>query len=169
MFCAVNHKKKTIVVSFRGTALRLADLAHDLGSIIPGIGVTEVTKYINEKTGFNHRFNTAIAFTNQVEQKHPGYKVILTGHSLGASLAESVAIIKKHQTELFNPGNTPINIAAAIVAKSKEYFPYIKTYRIQYDLVSACMGFGQVTEYKTTKSMFNLTHNHSIDRFIEIA
>ncbi len=73
MFCAVNHEKKAIVVAFRGVDLNLADLAHDIGSILPGTKMDELSKYIQEKTRIDHRFNNALSFSNQVEKKHKDY------------------------------------------------------------------------------------------------
>ena len=78
----VNHEKRRVVISFRGTQLfgkkGVKDLISDLAIM------TGTEKY-------NRRFKQAEHQFNKAERKCPGYKIDMTGHSLAGQLATYIA------------------------------------------------------------------------------
>lgn len=118
MFKAVNHADKQVIVSFKGTS-RGSDFVHDGINVVLGAGVTELTGQLAKTFDLPHRFNSALSFTNEARNKHPGYSVILTGHSLGGTLAENVAMQTGFRCETFNAGSTPFNLLGSILVGHK--------------------------------------------------
>ena len=90
MISIVNNVDKKVIVAFRGTKpSHFSDLVHDaaiaFNQVIEG---SVIAKMFN----IPHRFNSALHFTQESVNKFPGYKVTLTGHSLGGTLAEHVSM-----------------------------------------------------------------------------
>ena len=90
-----------VVISYRGTNL------HDISDIVADIGITIGLNHL--PAGFRpSRFKEADQTYNAVAQKYPGYKIVTTGHSLGA--AQSLQVAKEHGLEGFH-----YNIGASVV------------------------------------------------------
>jgi predicted lipase len=86
-FVALDTARSLIVVSFRGTSNNrdlLADLAQELAD-------TPVCSSCQVHAGFNaewdKRLSTVVAAVKTAKSKHPSFKLVLTGHSLGAAVA----------------------------------------------------------------------------------
>jgi putative lipase involved disintegration of autophagic bodies len=90
-----------------------------------------------------HRFNSAIIFVRETRNQFPEYKVVLTGHSLGGSLAQYTAIRTGLKCETFNPGNTPLDSEKF----AQKNHPNIKQHHINWDPVSAARGPGRKISY----------------------
>jgi len=55
-------------------------------------------------------------YVEKYQKMYPDHEIVLTGHSLGGTLAENIAIIKPGiQCETFNTGNSPINTLANLM------------------------------------------------------
>ena len=84
MFAAVNHQDGKTVVAFKGTPT--------WRDVLP------------------HSFNSAKVFTHSVQALYPDNKIILTGHSLGGTIATQLALTNKNlKCEAFNPCISPID------------------------------------------------------------
>lgn len=86
----VNHDKKEAVYSFRGTNPKnRSDLATDVQL---ALGLEH----------YNSRFRNGHKWTNRVAQAYPDYKLTLTGHSAGASVAQYVGKKTKHEAVTYS-------------------------------------------------------------------
>ena len=92
----VDTSDKRIVISLRGIVpTNYQDLVSDIGIISA------------DKTFNTTRLAAHKSMINEVLEKYPGYKLILSGHSLGGYLAEQLASdFSSSQVIVFNPGTS---------------------------------------------------------------
>ena len=89
----VDKPDKKIVISIRGTLP--TDSVSDIGTV-------SANKAFNITRLSNHK-----KIIDEVLQKYPGYKLVLSGHSLGAYLVEQLAADYPYaQAIVFNPGTS---------------------------------------------------------------
>jgi pimeloyl-ACP methyl ester carboxylesterase len=92
----VDKPDKKIVISIRGT------VPTDYQDIVSDIGIVSADKSFNITRLSNHK-----KMINEIIDKYPGYKLILSGHSLGAYLVEQLAeTYPDAQAIVFNPGTS---------------------------------------------------------------
>lgn len=122
MFVAVNKQDKTVIIAYKGTSRFGPDISHDVVNVATGHHITKLTSSIAKFAKIPHRFNTALNVAKNTSEKFPGYKVVLTGHSLGGTLAEHVAMKNpQFHCETFNAGSTPVNSLIKLVFGGKQY------------------------------------------------
>jgi len=92
-FVGVDSVQKQIIIAFRGTdnSFELLDeiLSGVMGMFWPDLGTVQVLSYFGEVADM--LINEAVPQITQMYQMHPDHQVIVTGHSLGGSLASIVA------------------------------------------------------------------------------
>jgi len=128
----VHPGSKEVVVAFAGTRpWRPRDLATDLA----------IARGTLSSTARARSAENALA---AVKRAMPGYHVIVTGHSLGGSLAEHAAKQdSRREAVAFNPGRGVDQIAGRLVSKAKGKLRKkdsrynSRSYVSRYDLVSA--------------------------------
>jgi hypothetical protein len=143
----VDKPSKKIVVSIRGT------VPTNLMDIVSDIGIISADKSFNATRLSNHK-----KMIGDVLQKYPGYKLILSGHSLGAYLVEQLAAdYPDAHGIVFNPGTS--------LSKTNLSTPQSNVigYRTRGDPVSA--GYTNIP-MKTLRSK-NYVDTHSITNFLD--
>jgi hypothetical protein len=110
-----NPKENKLLISYRGTA-NMGDAKTDLSLALGELRNT-------------NRYDRSKATYDTAKNKYNGSKAIITGHSLGGSLASAIA---RDDDDIisFNKGNSLIP-SSATKTKSNE-----KSYRIKNDIVS---------------------------------
>lgn len=146
MYAVRNPETKEVVISYRGTNPKnVRDLGNDL-AIATGFG--------------SPRGKAATQFAQDVMKQNPGYKVTVTGHSLGGTIAEQVATNLKGQGVngvTFNPGSSPFN------SPTKQ--DNIKSYHIQGDTISR---FGTAGDKVTLpRETYVPLGNHGVGNFLD--
>ena len=106
----LDHEVKSVILAIRGTYC-LKDIVIDM--------VCDETPYLN---GFAHKgilsgakkvLNEAHECLVNVLGDHPGYGLVMTGHSLGAGVAELVTMeILQGEQDFLNPEVTPVSCVA---------------------------------------------------------
>ena len=92
----VVKRDKQIVLSLRGT------VPTNYEDPVSDIGIVSTDKSLNTTRLSNNK-----KMINEVLQKYPGYKLVHSGHSLGACLAEQLASdFPSSQIIVFNPGTS---------------------------------------------------------------
>jgi len=92
----VDKPSKKIVISIRGT------VPTDYQDLVSDIGILSADKAFNTTRLSNHK-----KVIDEVLQKYPNYKLILSGHSLGAYLVEQLASdYPDAHGIVFNPGTS---------------------------------------------------------------
>lgn len=123
-----NDETKTIVIAVRGTdfdaeANDYDDLKTDLQLVMNGEEQTQ-------------RFKTAELITRKTISRFPGYKIVITGHSLGGGIAYRLADkYKKLTGEVFNPA-----VNTRTLRDVNNTTRRIKTHIIDGDPVSGILG-----------------------------
>ena len=90
----VHERRKYVVVVFRGTS-NLKDVKDDVNILFS-------TEHKNK------RWKKARKLVEKMNKKYEGYKVYVTGHSLGGSLAEFASRHEGNKTVGFSRGNVKI-------------------------------------------------------------
>ena len=143
----VDKPDKKIVISIRGT------VPTDVMDLVGDIGILSADKALNMTRLSNHK-----KIIDNVLQKYPDYKLILTGHSLGAFLVEQLAAdYPDAQGVVFNPG-TSLSESNLSTPQSN-----VIGYRTKGDPVSA--GYSSIP-MKTLRSK-NYLNTHSILNFLD--
>lgn len=148
----VNHNgniERIYIIAFKGTdPLKLADLKSDINIALKNKE--------NDK-----RFQYCLSFVNMFKRipKYSNSKIILTGHSLGGSIAIYVSSKLNLPCVVFNPGtsiemNMNYNHKMLVIHKCNE------------DPICSFSGFSGTTfVYKTGKSALEA---HSLDNFLQL-
>jgi hypothetical protein len=143
----VDKPSKKIVISIRGT------VPTDYQDLVSDIGILSADKSFNATRLSAHK-----KVIDEVLQKYPNYKLILSGHSLGAYLVEQLASdYTNAQAIVFNPGTS--------LSKTNLSTPQSNVigYRTRGDPVSA--GYSSIP-MKTLRSK-NYVDTHSILNFLD--
>ena len=143
----VQTQDKKIVISIRGT------VPTDYQDLVSDIGILSADKAFNITRLSNHK-----KMIDEVLQKYPGYKLVLSGHSLGAYLVEQLAeTYPDAQAIVFNPGTSLSEINLSTPQSN------VIGYRTRGDPVSA--GYSSIP-MKTIRSK-NYIDTHSILNFLD--
>ena len=143
----VDKQDKKIVISIRGTVpTNFRDLVSD-------VGIVSADKSFNATRLSNHK-----KMIDEVLHKYPGYKLVLSGHSLGAYLVEQLADdYPEAQGIVFNPGTS---LSETNLSNPQSN---VIGYRTRGDPVSA--GYSSIP-MKTLRSK-NYIDTHSILNFLD--
>ena len=90
---------------------RSKTIFRDLGSdILVSLSLTEK----------GNRFKKGENTINDVKRKYPSYSIVLTGHSLGGSIARELSRKYKYEAHIFEAGSSPIDIAKDIIGRDEQ-------------------------------------------------
>ena len=143
----VDKQDKKIVISIRGT------VPTDYQDLVSDIGIISADKSFNATRLSAHK-----KMIDEVLQKYPGYKLVLSGHSLGSYLVEQLAeTYPDAHGIVFNPG-TSLSKTALSTPQSN-----VIGYRTRGDPVSS--GYSSIP-MKTLRSK-NYVDTHSITNFLD--
>jgi hypothetical protein len=142
----VDKQDKRVVISLRGTVpTNVMDLVSD-------IGIVSADKSFNTTRLSNHK-----KMIDQIVDKYPGYKLILSGHSLGGHLAEQLAETYPTATAVvFNPGTSLLESNLTTPQSN------VIGYRTKGDPVSA--GYSSISMKTIRSKNYN---PHSILNFLD--
>ncbi|KAG7261744.1 hypothetical protein CRUP_021353 [Coryphaenoides rupestris] len=126
-FVALDHKREAILVAVRGT-LSLKDVLTDLSADcenlpVDGVfGTTYAHKGISQAARYIYRKLVNDGILNQAFSIAPEYKLVITGHSLGAGTASLLAILLRNsfptlQCYAFSPPGGLVSKALADYSK----------------------------------------------------
>ena len=143
----VDKPDKKIVIAIRGTVpTNFRDLVSD-------IGILSADKSFNITRLSNHK-----KMIDQIVQKYPGYKLVLSGHSLGSYLVEQLASdYPDAHGIVFNPG-TSLSKTALSTPQSN-----VIGYRTRGDPVSS--GYSSIPMRTLKAKKYDDTH--SITNFLD--
>ncbi|KAM3591880.1 uncharacterized protein V6R79_008957 [Siganus canaliculatus] len=97
-FVALDHKREAVLVAVRGT-LSLRDVLTDLSAECENLPIEGVTgacyahKGISQAAGYIYKKLINDGILNQAFSIAPEYKLVITGHSLGAGTASVLAVL----------------------------------------------------------------------------
>uniref|UniRef100_A0A665VGC5 Diacylglycerol lipase-beta n=1 Tax=Echeneis naucrates TaxID=173247 RepID=A0A665VGC5_ECHNA len=100
-FVALDHKREAVLVAVRGT-LSLKDVLTDLSAECEDLPVDGVSgasyghKGISQAAGYIYKKLVNDGILNQAFSVAPEYKLVITGHSLGAGTASILAILLRN-------------------------------------------------------------------------
>ncbi|XP_005923854.1 diacylglycerol lipase-beta isoform X1 [Haplochromis burtoni] len=126
-FVALDHKREAILVAVRGT-LSLKDVLTDLSAECENLPVEGVLgacyahKGISQAAGYVYKRLVNDGILNQAFSIAPEYKLVITGHSLGAGAASVLAILLRNsfptlQCYAFSPPGGLLSKALADYSK----------------------------------------------------
>mmetsp|Transcript_6822 Transcript_6822/g.18847 ORF Transcript_6822/g.18847 Transcript_6822/m.18847 type:complete len:317 (+) Transcript_6822:41-991(+) len=146
--------KSKAIIGFRGT---VASDARDIAADLEIVAKCFPDQRVREATDFCQKFlsRTKFFFT----------ETILTGHSLGGTIAIATAFRLGLECHAFNPGATVIDQLGKRVNSSPASRKKITVHRISDDIASACsakVSNVEIKVYKHSKRGFG----HSIDQFL---
>lgn len=154
----VNHKKKKWIIGYRGTE------------------VTAVKDYISDlhivlgTQSWNQRFSASEHVYKQAKKLFPDYHSIVTGHSLGGTIAYFIA--KKFLPDrcvAFNPGSSANPTFAQLIADTQvqaDWTRRVFTYRIAGDPISTLSVIGYTRTFR--KRHLNPLALHAIGNFCSL-
>jgi hypothetical protein len=142
-----------IIVAFRGTDIYSMD---DL--------VTDALILFGKETTAE-RFLYATSKIEKLREKYPEIPIVACGHSLGGSLAIYVSRKFNIPSYTYNPaqGLCPLYVSQV------DYYPKIRVFRINTDLVSSLSGLDNVSGvvlFPPKNPDIGLLKNHSIVNFL---
>lgn len=125
----VNHTTKTWILGYRGTEItELKDYMSDL-HILFGT------------QAWNTRFNASVQSYENAKKAYPDYHSIITGHSLGGTIAYFIAQkFNPDRCVAFNPGSSANPTFAQLIADTQRQKPWTRhvfTYRMSRDPISS--------------------------------
>jgi len=157
----IDRRNDRVIIANRGTDIT------DTNDIAADIQIALDT----EKT--HSRFTTAEDAFKAVRDAYPDMDIILTGHSLGATVNRYVYERNKndiHEIYNFNPGSSPL-----AVLKSIKYNPLkllrtkrdkkIRNYHIKGDLISYFATLDPSAEHTILEPQYHSNNPHSIRQF----
>ncbi|XP_029384118.1 sn1-specific diacylglycerol lipase beta [Echeneis naucrates] len=126
-FVALDHKREAVLVAVRGT-LSLKDVLTDLSAECEDLPVDGVSgasyghKGISQAAGYIYKKLVNDGILNQAFSVAPEYKLVITGHSLGAGTASILAILLRNsfpnlQCYAFSPPGGLLSKALADYSK----------------------------------------------------
>ena len=141
-----------IIVAYRGTQMNYKDMFADVNII--------VGNHHNIK-----RFTEAYLFYQIIRKNYPNKKIILTGHSLGGSLALHVHNITNCDTIVFNPAvgldSNYKDYLVTVRKKSNNKHENLTTHKIKGDVISMFSGgYGKVYEHILPIKLQNIWPKH---------
>lgn len=153
----VNEKNKTVIIGFRGTVIT------DQRDIISDANIILGTQDRNE------RFKKSLDKYQEVEDKYPGYKIGVTGHSLGGLIA--VLTGQKMGADKIVPWNGAFGTdpqMTQLLKDSRNCVGWAKkttNYRILFDPVSLLSLYGCKTRTFKVPRQSNPLNYHTKDQF----
>ena len=143
----VDKQDKKIVIAIRGT------VPTNFSVLVSDVGIVSADKTFNTTRLSNHE-----KMIDDVLQNYSGYKLVLTGHSLGGYLVEQLAeAYPDAQGVVFNPGTSLSEINLSNPQSN------VIGYRTKGDPVSA--GYSSIP-MRTIRSK-NYIDTHSITNFLD--
>ncbi|XP_053196849.1 diacylglycerol lipase-beta [Scomber japonicus] len=127
-FVALDHKREAVLVAVRGT-LSLKDVLTDLSAECENLPIEGVTgacyahKGMSQAAGYIYKKLVNDGILNQAFSIAPEYKLVITGHSLGAGTASLLAILLRNsfptlQCYSFSPPGGLLSKALADYSKN---------------------------------------------------
>lgn len=147
-----NYKTQHIILAVRGT-----DGSNQLGQRTEDLK-TDLQLALG-KLKFTKRYEDSKAVLNRIIADFPQIRIILTGHSLGAAIADQLSIDYKVPAILFNTGSSPLSVTRNPLATR---YTTNRPLHAEIDILSltdAIYNPSIVVDRKTDKSI------HSIDNF----
>lgn len=151
----VNHAEKKRIIGYRGTE------------------ITAVKDYISDlhillgTQSWNARFDASVHVYDEAKKMYPDYHSIVTGHSLGGTIAYFIA--KRFMPDrcvVFNPGSSANPTFAQLIADTQiqaEWTRRVFTYRIARDPISTLSVIGYTRTFR--KRNLNPLAMHSVANF----
>ena len=151
----VNHEKKTWIIGYRGTEVTaIKDYISDLNILLG-------------TQAWNERFSHSVHVYEEAKKIYPEYHSIVTGHSLGGTIAYFIA--KKFLPDRcvgFNPGSSANPTFAALIADTQAQADRTRrvfTYHIAWDPISTLSFIGYTRSFR--KRNLNAMGLHTITNF----
>ncbi|KAI9290940.1 alpha/beta-hydrolase [Neoconidiobolus thromboides FSU 785] len=97
-FIVTNHSRKEIIISFRGSAnLQNWLINAQIGKVPMNFGGNSYSVHRGFKTVTDNLFPTITSYLTPLMVSYPQYKIVVTGHSLGAAIASLMALRIKYK------------------------------------------------------------------------
>lgn len=106
-FAAYNVRDESVIIGHRGTA-NLGDVQTDLGLAIGQLESTD-------------RYQRSLEFAQRVKDKYNFHHIIHVGHSLGGTLADSIARRTDQYSVAYNRGSSPFEGNKPISEQHQHY------------------------------------------------
>jgi len=134
VFCAVNDKAKQLFIVFKGSEPSIFDIEQ----FIKDWCVSDLKMLFGQlPLNFDDYFN----YVEEIKKTFPDYEIMMTGHSLGGSVAQLIGAVKENENlhvYTFNAFGTK-HLAKCLEEKNIEvncHAENIKNFRVESDIVS---------------------------------
>ncbi len=151
----VNHAIKTWAIAYRGTEVTaIKDYISDLNILLG-------------TQSWNDRFNSSVKVYEEAKKMYPDYHSVVTGHSLGGTIAYFIA--KKFKPDRcvgFNAGSSANPTFAALIADTQtqsDWTRHVFSYHISGDPISTLSFIGYTRSFR--KRHLNPLGLHGIANF----